>query len=81
VSVTSGVRFNADPDPIFHFDAHSDPDMDPFPRFTPVGNSDFCLCLIHSSASLYCFIFLGSIKDVTIFNIFDNILKFTEVPV
>jgi hypothetical protein len=46
-------RFDANPDPIFHFDPDSDPD--PTPSFTHVGKSgENILTFIHISASLYC---------------------------
>ena len=42
-----------------------DPDPDPF------------LTFIYNNVSLHCFIFLFSVMDVQIFNILDNILKFS----
>ncbi len=48
-----------DPDPDWHqYDA--DPHADPTPSFKHVGKSEFT----HSFASLQCFIFLISVKDV-----------------
>jgi hypothetical protein len=38
-SVADGHRFDADPDPTFHFDADQYPDSDPTPSFTHGGIS------------------------------------------
>ncbi len=71
-----GHCFDADPDPdpTYHFNADPDPDQDPEQdpslSFTHVGKS--VQTFIHSSASLYCFIFLVSVIGVIIFNILDN---------
>jgi hypothetical protein len=65
-------RFDADPDPIIHYDVYLDPDINP--SFTLVGKSKFFFTFIHSNASLHCIIFLGI---VIILRILDSILKFS----
>ncbi len=59
---------DADPDPTFHFDANPDSYPVPADSLTLAEKSYFFL-LIHSSASLHCFIFLVSVIGVIIFNI------------
>ncbi len=66
-----GVVFNANPDPNFYVDA--DPDLDPDwvknhanPHADPVPQDSHMLKFFHSFASLQCFIFLITLKDVII---------------
>ncbi len=53
--------FDAEPNPTFHFDADPDQNLGPDPilifTYGMLGNHNF-LKLIHSSASLHCFLFL-----------------------
>jgi hypothetical protein len=58
-------RFDADPDPIFHFDAY------------PEWKIRIFFTFINSIVSLHCFIFLVSVINVKIFNNFDIVLKFS----
>jgi hypothetical protein len=80
---------DADPDPNLYFDAdpdhypdrHSndaDPNVDPTPSFTHVGNEYFCSCFGHSISSIQCFTFFVNIKDVTTSIILDSILIFLD---
>jgi hypothetical protein len=56
------LQWYSDPDDVvsdlFHFEAVPDPDPDPTPRFRHAGIQ--VITYIHSSACLYCFIFLVS---------------------
>ncbi len=56
-------RFDADPDPTFYFDA--DPVPDPSSIYTQVRKSE----IVFDFSSQHCFIFLISIIDDIIFNI------------
>jgi hypothetical protein len=51
-------RFDADPDPTFHFD--DDPNLDPdlSQVLLMVENRNFLKTFIHSSTSLHCFTFI-----------------------
>jgi hypothetical protein len=62
----------SDPFPPFHFEAVPDPDQDPTARFRHVGIQ--VMTYIHSSACLYCFIFLVSFIGVIIFNILNSMV-------
>ncbi len=79
--------FDADPDRNFHDDADPDPDPDwyqndadphrgSYPKFHTCWNPNFCFTFSHSFASLQCFIFLISVKDVVILD--SMVLKFCE---
>ncbi len=64
--------FDAYPDPSFHFDAEPDPDLDPTPSLTHVGNF---YTYIYSSASLPCFIFHVGIIGVIIMKKFSKSIR------
>ncbi len=68
-------RFDVDPDsdPNLHLDA--DPDLDPTSSFTQAENPKFVTTFIHAM-SVY-IVILISVQGVKIFNILDNILKFS----
>jgi hypothetical protein len=69
-------RFVADPSPIFHIDAHPDPDLKPYttPTFKHVEKSKNKFDLF----SQQCFIIVICIIGVTIFNIsYLRFLKFS----
>jgi hypothetical protein len=76
-------RFDADPNPDFHVavadsDWHQcdvDPHAGPTPSFAGVVKS-FFFAFSQSFASLQCFTFLISVKDVIIFSFLNIILKF-----
>jgi hypothetical protein len=54
-SVLDRHRFDANPDPTFHFDPDLESDPDPTPSFTHVGESGKKnLIFIHITASLHC---------------------------
>ncbi len=74
--ITTQCSFDAFPDPTLHFDA--DPDLDPTLSSHMLENQDFLFFIfIHSSLSLYCYIFLGSVIliGIIIFIILYSILK------
>jgi uncharacterized membrane protein len=84
INIVDRHRFDADPDPTFHFAAYPDPD--PTPSFTHVGISDFfdifyslifLISFIYSTVSLHIFIFLVSVLGALIFNILDSIIQFS----
>jgi hypothetical protein len=52
-SVVDRRRFDADPDPTFHFDAIPDSDPDPTTSYTHVGNHIFAF--YSRQSSLHCF--------------------------
>jgi hypothetical protein len=73
-SVLNQRRFDANPDPNFHFD----PDPRILPQIYTSWNIIIFLTFIHSNASLHCFFFLISVKDVIIFIIIDSLLNFLK---
>jgi hypothetical protein len=89
LSFLSGLFCAAlDPDTNFHFDADPDPDpdperyqnyanlhTDPSPSLKHVVNHNF-FTFSHAIANLQCFIFLISVKGITIFRILARIFKF-----
>jgi hypothetical protein len=74
-NVVNQLRFDADPDPTFHFDADLDSIRILLQVYSCWKMGKF-LTFIHMTASLYCFIFLVSAIAVKIFNILDSVLKF-----
>jgi hypothetical protein len=69
-------RFDADPDPIFHFDADLDLDPDLIPSITHGGKSKFFKTFIHSSTSLPCFLLSIHIHSIGFFLLYSfNIRK------
>ncbi len=69
-SVVDRHCIDADPDPTYYFDVDPDPTV-----LHMLGNHKFVVTFIHSSTGIHCFIFLGSVTGVIIFNILDTILK------